>query len=131
MQIEEFRQHAHQLVDWIADFYHKLPQMPVSPDCEPGEIQAQLPIQPPEQAESFDDIFRDFESLILPGMTHWQHPGFMGYFPANASLPSLLGEILSSALGAQCMSWMTSPAATELETQMMIWLRQALGLPKH
>lgn len=131
MDREDFRKHAHALVDWVVDYYTGLSEKPVSPQLEPGAIKEQLPPQPPQQGADFEAIFKDFEAQILPGMTHWQHPGFMGYFPANASFPSLLGEFLSSALGAQCMSWLTSPAATELEEQMMIWLRQALGLPQH
>lgn len=129
MQIPVFRQHAHQLVDWMADYFEQIEGYPVTPPVQPGDILAQLPQAAPEQGEDFAAIFADFESQILPGMTHWQHPGFFGYFPANASPPSLLGEMLTATLGAQCMSWLTSPAATELEQRVMEWLRDLIGLP--
>lgn len=129
MQQNEFRAQAHRLVDWIGDYLDEVGKYPVTPDVAPGEIYRQLPAQAPLQPEAFETIFADFESIILPGMTHWQHPSFFAYFPANASPPSLLGEMLTSALGAQCMSWLTSPAATELEQRVMEWLRDAIGLP--
>lgn len=131
MERETFRQQAHALVDWICQYYADLENHPVTPQVQPGEILAQLPSSAPEKGEDFEQILRDFETQILPGMTHWQHPGFMAYFPANASFPSQLGEMLISALGAQCMSWLTSPAATELEERVMDWLRQWIDLPPH
>lgn len=130
MQSEAFRNHAHDLVDWIANYLDQTGDYPVTPQTQPGEILAQLPALAPDQPEAFEQIFADFEKIILPGMTHWQHPSFFAYFPANASPPSLLGEMLTSALAAQCMSWLTSPAATELEQRVMEWLREAIGLPK-
>lgn len=130
MHTEDFRRHAHQLVDWISDYMAGVEQYPVMPQVQPGEVLAQLPLAAPVTGEAFETIFADFEKTILPGMTHWQHPAFFAYFPANASPPSLLGEMLISALGAQCMSWLTSPAATELEQRVMEWLRDLIGLPE-
>lgn len=129
MDIADFRHQAHQLVDWMADYLENVQGYPVSPQVQPGDILSQLPAQAPESGEAFATIFQDFEQLILPGMTHWQHPRFFAYFPASTSPPSLLGEMLMATLGAQCMSWLTSPAATELEQQVMHWLRQAIELP--
>ncbi len=130
MQADEFRAWAHQLVDWTADYYANVDQYPVKSQVLPREIFDQLPAEAPVQGERMEDIWKDFQEIILPGMTHWQHPGFMAYFPANSSYPSLLAEMLSTALAAQCMIWETSPAATELEERMMHWLRQLLGIPE-
>jgi aromatic-L-amino-acid/L-tryptophan decarboxylase len=127
---EAFRRHAHQLVDWMADYLGQVAEYPVQPPVQPGDIRAQLPPAPPEQAEPFEHIVADFQQVIVPGLTHWGHPGFFGYFPANTSPPSILAEMLTAAIGAQCMSWITSPAATELEQVMMQWLRQMIGLPE-
>lgn len=129
MDNNEFRERAHELVDWMADYFEEVEEYPVKPDLQPGDILQQLPNQAPENEESFDKLFGDFKNIIMPGMTHWQSPSFMGYFPANNSYPSILGEMLTATLGAQCMSWLTSPAATELEEQVMIWVRKAIGLP--
>ncbi|NMM48813.1 pyridoxal phosphate-dependent decarboxylase family protein [Marinigracilibium pacificum] len=126
---EEFRERGYKIVDWIADYFTNIESFPVKPDIQPGEIKSQIATDFPEQPESFDDIFKDFEEKIVPGMTHWQHPGFMGYFPANNSFPSILAEMLTAGMGAQCMVWLTSPAAEELEELMMLWLRKAIGLP--
>lgn len=131
MESTEFRKQAHALVDWMADYFEQVEDYPVLPQVKPGDILKQLPTQAPEKGESFDAIFKDFKSIIMPGMTHWESPNFMAYFPANKSKASVLAEMLMSTLGAQCMSWLTSPAATELEEQMMVWLRDILGLPKH
>ncbi len=130
MNPEEFRTHAHQLVDWMADYLKTVGQYPVKPDIRPGDIKNQLPLELPEGPENFDKIFEDFKKIILPGMTHWQHPQFYAYFPSGSSAPSILGDMLSTTLGAQCMIWLTSPAAEELEERMMEWLRDAIGLPK-
>ncbi|MGQ0702584.1 MAG: pyridoxal phosphate-dependent decarboxylase family protein [Gemmatimonadales bacterium] len=127
---EAFRQHAHQVADWMADYLRDLATYRVQPEVRPGEIRAGISPNPPEQGVEFGAILADFERVILPGMTHWGHPGFYGYFPANTSPPSILAEMLTAALAAQCMSWSTSPAATELEQAMMDWLRQMLGLPE-
>lgn len=126
---EEFRQYAHQLVDWITDYYQHIDNYPVKSQVQPGTIKSQLPLAAPQQAETFEQIMDDFNKIIIPGMTHWQHPNFYAYFPANASFPSMLGEMLMSALGAQCMIWETSPAAAELEERVMEWLRDMVGLP--
>ena len=126
---ESFRAQAHQLVDWMADYLARVGEYPVQPPVTPGEIRARLPAAPPARPEQFDRIVADFRQLIVPGLTHWGHPGFFGYFPANTSPPSILAEMLTATIGAQCMSWNTSPAATELEQVMMEWLRQMLGLP--
>jgi aromatic-L-amino-acid decarboxylase len=131
MHPDEFRRHAHQLVDWMADHFQTIGELPVTPAVRPGDILRQLPTSPPEQGESFEQLFQDFREIIVPGMTQWNHPGWFGYFPANNSPPSVLAEMLTATLGAQCMSWATSPAATELEQVTMEWLRCMLGLPGH
>lgn len=130
MNNEDFRDHAHQLVDWMADYFEKVEDYPVKPNVDPGDISAQLPDEAPLESESFEQQFEDFQNIIMPGMTHWESPHFMGYFPANKSYPSVLAEMLTATLGAQCMSWLTSPAATELEERIMEWLRKAIGLPE-
>ncbi len=129
MDLEKFRQHAHELVDWIADYFENIEDFPVKAQVKPGEIQQQLPLSPPGQGESFKAIMKDIDRIIMPGITHWQHPSFFAYFNANNSYPSILGEMITAALGAQCMSWQTSPAATELEERVMQWLAQLTGLP--
>lgn len=129
MDGEEFRREAHKLVDWMADYMARVEDYPVRAQVQPGDIAAKLPAGPPEAGEPMTDIFADFERDVLPGMTHWQHPSFFAYFPANSSPPSVLAEMLTATLGAQCMLWQTSPAATEMETRMMEWLRDMLGLP--
>ncbi|TFV95715.1 aspartate aminotransferase family protein [Algoriphagus kandeliae] len=128
MDKEEFRKYAHQLVDWMADYLEEKENYRVTPTTKPREIFKQLPSEAPEDSESFEAIFQDFKEIILPGMTHWQHPSFFAYFPANNSEPSILAEMLMSTLGAQCMSWLTSPAATELEERVCDWLRGAKGI---
>jgi aromatic-L-amino-acid decarboxylase len=125
----EFRRHAHSVVDWMADYLENIQAYPVRPAIQPKAILHQIPETPPLRGEPFASLLRDFESVILPGMTHWQHPSFFAYFPANSSEPSVLAEMLTATLGAQCMSWVTSPAATELEERMMQWLRHMTGLP--
>lgn len=125
----EFRKAAHELVDWMADYMDSVGNYPVKPNIKPGDIKVQLPPTAPAQGEQFKSIFSDFEKIILPGMTHWQHPQFFAYFPSGTSGPSVLAEMLSSSMGAQCMIWLTSPAAEELEERMMEWLRDMLGLP--
>ncbi|WP_138430000.1 pyridoxal phosphate-dependent decarboxylase family protein [Fodinibius saliphilus] len=129
MDNNEFRKNAHELVDWMADYFEEVEEYPVKPDVEPGDILAQLPNSAPQAGESFEAMFADFKNIIMPGMTHWESPNFMGYFPANKSYPSVLAEMLTATLGAQCMSWLTSPAATELEEKVMEWLRELIGLP--
>lgn len=130
MDIEAFRTHAHEAVDWMAEYLGSLGERRVVPDIKPGEICAALPESPPQHSEPFGDILNDFREKIAPCMTHWQHPGWFAYFPANSSPPSVLAEMLTATIGAQCMSWQTSPAATELEQVVMAWVRQMLGLPE-
>jgi len=129
MHPDEFRRHAHELVDWMADYMARVGELPVTPPVAPGDIRRRLPSSPPEAGEQFAALFQDFRDLIVPGMTHWNHPGWFAYFPGNNSPPSILGEMLTATMGAQCMSWVTSPAATELEQVVMDWLRQMVGLP--
>lgn len=129
MTPEEFRHHAHTLVDWMADYLRDVGERRIVPEIEPGAVRRSLPPTPPAAGEPFERIAADFRTLILPGMTHWNHPGWFAYFPANHSPPSILAEMLTATLGAQCMSWQTSPAATELEQVVMEWLRDMLGLP--
>ena len=129
MDTEEFRRHAHAFVDWMADYLRDVERYPVRAQVKPGEIAAGLALAPPQQGEPMEAIFADFRQRVLPGITHWQHPSFFAYFPANSSPPSLLAEMLTATLGAQCMLWQTSPAATEMETRVLDWLRQMTGLP--
>jgi aromatic-L-amino-acid decarboxylase len=128
MELNEFRRRGHEVVDWMADFLEAIEDYPVKSQVRPREIYDQLPDHPPRTSEGFDAIMRDFERVILPGITHWQHPSFFAYFPANSSPPSVLAEMLTATLGAQCMIWQTSPAAAELEEQVMNWLAEMIGL---
>ncbi|MGR8949388.1 MAG: pyridoxal-dependent decarboxylase, partial [Gammaproteobacteria bacterium] len=130
MDAETFRRHGYALIDWLADYQSNAERYPVLSQVEPGDIRRSLPKNMPELGESFDEIFKDFENIILPGVTHWQSPNFFGYFPANNSAPSILGELLSAGLGVQGMLWLTSPACTELETHVLDWLVDALALPE-
>lgn len=131
MTPEEFRLYGHQIIDWIADYRQKLAQEKVMSTLAPGAIRNQLPSLPPEEGEDFKKVLTDVEQVILPGITHWNHPSFFAYFPSNATLVSVLGELLSAGLGVQGMSWQTSPAATELEEVVMNWLREMVGLSKN
>ncbi|MEK0084555.1 pyridoxal phosphate-dependent decarboxylase family protein [Benzoatithermus flavus] len=130
MDLEQFRREAHRLVDWMADYLATIEHRPVRAQVQPGEVVAQLPGEAPVGAEPFDAIMADFERIVLPGITHWQHPRFMAYFPANASPPSVLAEMLTATIAAQCMLWQTSPAATELESRVLDWVRRLIGLPE-
>jgi aromatic-L-amino-acid/L-tryptophan decarboxylase len=129
MDPEEFRRHAHQLTDWIADYLANSSRYPVLSQIAPGTITAALPAEAPAQGESFENILADFEKILLPGITHWNHPGFFAYFAITGSAPGVLAEFLSAALNVQAMLWRTSPAATELEEVTLAWLRTLLGLP--
>ncbi len=125
-----FKKFGHEFIDWIADYFDDLEGFPVMSQVAPGDIRSALPRQPPLEGEPMDRIFQDFKSILLPGITHWQHPSWFAYFPANNSPPSVLAELLTAGLGAQCMIWQTSPAAAELEETVMEWLRRMLGLPE-
>lgn len=129
MDPEAFRREAHRVADWIADYLADPDRFPVLSRARPGDIRRALPTHAPEQGESFDDIFADFERVILPGITHWNHPGFFAYFAITGSGPGVLAEFLSAALNVQAMLWRTSPAATELEEVVLAWLRRLMGLP--
>jgi aromatic-L-amino-acid decarboxylase len=126
---QDFRRWSHRAADWSADYLADLGDRPVRAQVEPGQIYRQIPDAPPERGEPMEAIFADLDRIILPGITHWQHPRFFAYFPANASPPSMVAEQLTAAIAAQCMLWQTSPAATELETRMLDWLRGMIGLP--
>src|SRR6202158_4721329 len=130
MSPEEFRRQGHAVVDWIAYYHSRIESFPVLSRAQPGEIRSKLPPNAPEQGEAFDQILGDIERVILPGITHWQSPNFYAYFPANASGPAILGDLLSSGLGVQGMLWSTSPACTELESHVLDWLVPMLGLPE-
>jgi len=130
MDTDEFRRHGHEIVDWLADYFRDIESRAIVPAVAPGELRRALPIAAPVSGESFDVILQDFRDQIVPGITHWGHPGWFAYFRSNASPPSVLAEFLTAGLGAQCMSWATSPAATELEQVVMHWYRQLLGLPE-
>lgn len=129
MDNKDFCLQAHQLVDWIENYFKTLADRPVKSPLKPGEVLAQLPESPPQYPVDFDACFKAFESSILPGITHWQHPKFFAYFPANSSYPSILAEMLTSSLAVQCMSWQTSPAASELEQRVCEWLLKMMQLP--
>ena len=130
MTPDEFRHHGRAVVDWIADYLQRVESLPVLSQVAPGEIRASLPAEAPMQGEPFEDMLRDVEEIILPGITHWQSPNFFAYFPANSSGPSVLGELLSAGLGVQGMLWATSPACTELETHVLDWFAGMLALPE-
>ena len=130
MTPDEFRRYGHAVIDWIADYQSRIESFPVLSQVKPGEIRASLPSAPPIKGEAFDDVLRDVDGLIVPGITHWQSPNFFAYFPCNASGPGILGDLLASGFGVQGMLWSTSPACTELETHVMDWLVGMMGLPE-
>ncbi len=129
MTPDEFRRQGHAVIDWIADYQRSIEQFPVRSMVKPGDILAGLPEHPPAGGESIDALLADLDHTVLPGITHWQHPSFFAYFPANASGPAILGDLLAAGLGVQGMVWATSPAATEVETRTMDWLAELLDLP--
>ena len=130
MTPEQFRQYGKLVIDWVADYYQSIDSLPVLSQVQPGQIRTLLPVSPPEHGEPFESLLSDIRKVILPGVTHWQSPNFFAYFPANASGPAILGDLVSSALGLQGMLWATSPACTELETHVLDWLVTMLGLPE-
>lgn len=128
MTPEEFRQAGYQLIDWIADYRARLAALPVMSPVAPGEVRTQLPPAPPEQPEPFAGILHDLDTIIVPGVSHWQHPSFFGYFPANSELASVLGDYISTGLGIIGLSWQSSPALSEVEEVVTDWMRQMVGL---
>jgi aromatic-L-amino-acid decarboxylase len=130
MTPEEFRAAGHRVIDWIADYRTDIESHPVMAQTAPGDVKKQLPVEPPEQAESFDAIFRDVDAVVRPGLTLWQHPRFFGYFPSNGLLASVLGDVLSTGLGIIGLAWQSSPALTEVEEVTPDWFRQMHGLDK-
>lgn len=130
MTPEEFKRYGHQLIDWIAEHVENIETHSVTSAVKPGDVRAQLPEHPPEAPESFAAVMDDTDQVIVPGLTHWQHPSFFAFFPANSSYAAMLGDLLSAGLGVQGMSWMTSPACTEVETLMLDWMQELLGLPE-
>lgn len=129
MTPEEFRRHGHAVIDWIADYWERVDDLPVRSPAVPGEVASRLPASMPEAGEDFTAVLGDLDDVVLPGITHWQHPRFFAYFPANSSPAAVLGDLLSSGLGAQGMLWTTSPALTEVEQVVLDWLAEALDLP--
>jgi aromatic-L-amino-acid decarboxylase len=128
MNPEEFRRFGHQVVDWIADYRARAAGRPVMSRVEPGSIRAQLPSSPPDEPEDFEAILGDLDRVVMPGLSHWQHPRFFGYFPSNGELSSVLGDYLSTGLGVLGLSWQSSPALTEIEEVTTDWVRQMIGL---
>ncbi|HEX2921240.1 MAG TPA: pyridoxal-dependent decarboxylase [Bacteroidales bacterium] len=129
MEPDEFRKYAHELVEWMASYMEGVEKYPVKSQVNPGDIYQQIPDEPPSVQEPFSALMKDFDSIIMPGISHWQSPNFYAYFPSNNSPASVLAEMIIATLGVQGMIWETSPAATELEQKMMIWLRKMIGLP--
>ncbi|MDH4066816.1 MAG: pyridoxal-dependent decarboxylase, partial [Acidobacteriota bacterium] len=128
MTPDEFRRFGHEVVDWIADYRERVERFPVMSPAEPGTVKAQLPSSPPEQPEPFSAVLADLDRIVLPGLTHWQHPRFFGYFPLNGTLSSVLGDYVSTGLGVIGLAWQSSPALSEIEEVATDWLRQMVGL---
>ena len=129
MTPEGFRKHGYELIDLIADYLEGVGERRVVPDIEPGDVRAMLPEHPPAEPETWEAVIADVERVVVPSITHWQHPSWFAYFPSNTTYPSILGELLSAGLGVQGMSWVTSPACTEIETLMLDWMQELLHLP--
>lgn len=129
MSADEFRRHGHELIDWIADYFERIDDLPVLAQIEPGDLKAQLPSAPPQKGESMEAILADVDRLIVPALTHWSHPSFFAYFATSTSAPGIFGELLSAAFDTKALNWRAAPAATELEDVTLDWLRQMLGLP--
>src|SRR5512141_112753 len=128
MPAAEFRRHGHELIEWIANYFEHIEDLPVLAQVEPGGLKAHLPASPPEHGESMAAILADVDKLIVPALTHWSHPSFFAYFATSTSAPGIFGELLSAAFDVKSMLWRTSPASTELEEVTLDWLRQMLGL---
>jgi aromatic-L-amino-acid/L-tryptophan decarboxylase len=128
MDPDEFRRLGHELIDWVADYREHVGDYPVMSRAQPGEVAAQLPAEPPLRGKGLGDVVADLDRIVMPGITHWNHPGFLAYFPSNSDLASVLGDLVAAGLGVQGMSWQTSPACTEVEDVVMDWLRQMVGL---
>ena len=128
MPAEEFRRYGHELIDWIANYFENIDELPVLAQVEPGELKSQLPASPPDKGESMEAILADVDRLIVPAITHWSHPSFFAYFATSTSAPGIFGELLSAAFDVKSMLWRTSPASTELEEVTLDWLRQMIGL---
>jgi aromatic-L-amino-acid decarboxylase len=129
MDNKEFRKNAHQVVDWIADYMENIESFPVKSQVLPGEIYEKFDDKPPDTSQPFAKLMDEVDDKIMPGISHWQHPNFHAFFPANNSYPSILGEMITAGIGAQCMIWETSPAAAELEEKTLHWLKQMMSLP--
>ena len=129
MTPDELRRWGHEVVDWVADYLAAIEEYPVVPDVAPGDVRSWLPPDPPERPEPFADVLADLDRVVVPATTHWQHPGFHAYFPANTSGPGILADIVSSGLGTQGMLWQTGPACTEVETHVLDWVVDLLALP--
>ena len=130
MDLEQFRKYGHQLIDWITDYLKYPERYPVMSQVKPGDIKKKFPEKPPEQAESMSSIIQDIEKIIVPGLTHWNHPSFFAYFGITGSCPGILGELLCAAFNVNGMLWKTSPSVTELEETVLNWLREMTGLPE-
>jgi len=128
MTPEEFRRFGHQLIDWLADYHNGLKERPVMSPIRPGDIKKQLPVEPPQRGEPMDAMLGDLERIVLPGLSHWQHPRFFGYFPSNAELAGVLGDFASTGLGVLGLAWQSSPAVTEVEEVVTDWVRRMVGL---
>jgi aromatic-L-amino-acid decarboxylase len=128
---EDFKKHGYQVIDWIAEYIEDIEQQRVTSTVQPGEVRAQLAEHPPATPDGFDAVMADTDRVVVPGLTHWQHPNFFAYFPSNSSYPAILGDLLTAGLGVQGMSWVTGPACTEIETLMVDWMHELLGLPEH
>nr|MDQ3744587.1 pyridoxal-dependent decarboxylase [Acidobacteriota bacterium] len=129
MSAEEFRRYGHEVIDWIADYFAHPEKYPVLAQVEPGELRSKLPASPPRSGEPMPEILADVERLVVPAITHWNHPSFFAYFATSSSAPGVFGELLSAAFDTKAMLWRTSPASTELEEVALDWLRQLMGLP--
>ena len=131
MKKKEFKINSKNTLDWMFNYFDELNKYPVKSKVKPRDVFNKIPKIPPKKGENFSEILDDFKNIILPGMTHWQHPNFHAFFPANNSYPSILAEMIISTIGAQCMIWETSPAAAELEEKVIDWLKNEMGIPKN